>query len=91
MDYTKSTVGMTTVKHCYEIAKIKSGDSYYENIPLEKIFREVVYQAIKSGIKVVHRLDPKQYSEFLEKRKVEVEEELRLLEEAKQARLLRAL
>lgn len=90
-DYKKIVGGMTTVKHVYEIAQIKSKDPYYQNIPLDKIFQEIVYLAIKMGIKVVHRLDAKQYGEFLEKRKVETEQELLQLEESRQAKLLRGL
>lgn len=86
----KEVAGMVTVKHVYEIAKIKSQDAYYENVPMEKIFQEVVVRALQMGVKIVHKLDGKEYAEFLEKRRLEVEEELKKLEEERQARLLRA-
>ncbi|XP_015782671.1 39S ribosomal protein L11, mitochondrial [Tetranychus urticae] len=88
-DYRTQVAGMITVKHVYEIAKIKSQDAYYENVPMEKIFQEIVVRALQMGVKVVHKLDAKEYAEFLEKRRVEVEEELRKLEEERQNRLLR--
>lgn len=82
--------GMITVKHVYEIALIKSKDPYFENIPIQKVFQEVVVKAIKMGIKVVHRLDAKQYGEFLAKRNEEIDAETKELEELRQQRLLRA-
>lgn len=88
-NFRNQVAGMITCKHVYEIAKIKSQDAYYENVPLEKIFQEIVVRSLQMGIKVVHKLDAKEYKEFLEKRKLEVDEELRKLEEERQNRLLR--
>jgi len=81
--------GKITVKHIYEIAKIKSQDELYECVDMKQIFQEVLNRAWTMGLKVVHRLDEKDYAEFLEERKKIVQQQLLELEEARQARMLR--
>lgn len=81
--------GKITVKHVYEIAKIKSNDAIYDCVPIEKIFNDVLKAARSCGVKVVHRLDEKEYAEFLEERKEIVKQQLLELEEKRQARMLR--
>jgi len=81
--------GKITVKHIYEIAKIKSQDELYECVDMKQIFQEVLNRAWTMGLKVVHRLDEKDYAEFLEERKKIVQQQLLELEEAENdARLL---
>ncbi|XP_023241382.1 39S ribosomal protein L11, mitochondrial-like [Centruroides sculpturatus] len=89
MQPTKETIGKVTVKHVYEIAKIKSKDSIYDCVPLEKICKDVIRSAHTIGIQVVHHLDPKEYGEFLKEKQEFVAEQLREIEEKRQAKLLR--
>lgn len=44
--------GLISLKHVYEIAKIKSEDSIYECVPMKKICEDVIRAAYQSGIKV---------------------------------------
>lgn len=81
--------GMISLKHAYEIAVIKSKDVIYDCVPLKKIVQEILDEARRMGIKVVPRLDPIEYAEFLRERKAIVEEQLRELDEKRQARMLR--
>lgn len=82
--------GKVTLKHIYEIAKVKSQDPSFENVELIRICRLVIGSAHSLGIEVVKGdLDPKEYHEFLEERKLVVAEQDRELEEKKQAKLLR--
>lgn len=83
--------GMLSLKHVYEIAKIKQSDSVNDCVPLKAIVQEIVDQARKMGVKVVHRLDPLDYAEFLQRRKVQVEEQLKALQEKREARMLRTV
>ena len=80
---------MISIKHAYEIAVIKSEDVIYDCVPLKDIVKEVIEVARTMGIKVVHRLDPIEYAEFLRQRKVIVAKQLQELEEKRQARMLR--
>lgn len=47
------TVGSLSLKHVYEIAKIKKADQGMETVPLESVARSVVAQARNMGVKVV--------------------------------------
>uniref|UniRef100_A0A915PMV1 Large ribosomal subunit protein uL11m n=1 Tax=Setaria digitata TaxID=48799 RepID=A0A915PMV1_9BILA len=67
--------GIITVKHIYEIAKIKATDKCLIGVPLKAI--------------VYNDLDPVEYREFLEKRKLTVDQELKKIEEEKAAKVLR--
>lgn len=46
-------IGTITLKHVYEIAKIKSTDEHMKSLPLESIARMVVGSARSLGIQVV--------------------------------------
>ena len=89
MNPRTEVAGKITVKHIYEIAKIKSHDSIFDCVPIEKICQEVIKAATTCGIKVVHRLDEKEYQEFLDERMRIVEKQLQEIEEKRQARMLR--
>ncbi|RWS06066.1 39S ribosomal protein L11-like protein [Dinothrombium tinctorium] len=89
MNASKEVSGKITVKHVYEIAKIKSQDEMYDCIPLQTICKEIIHRARTMGIQVVHRLDANEYAQFLEERKQIVEKQLKEIEEIKQAKLLR--
>ncbi|KAL2913672.1 mitochondrial 54S ribosomal protein YmL19 [Polyrhizophydium stewartii] len=47
-------VGTVSLKHIYEIAKIKSQDPAFEGVSLEAVCRRVIGTARGMGIKVVH-------------------------------------
>lgn len=81
--------GMITIKHVYEIAKIKQQDPKWECEPIEKVCEHVLQSARSCGVKVVHRLDPVEYASFLQERKKIEEEQLRNIDEAKQAKVTR--
>jgi large subunit ribosomal protein L11 len=81
--------GKITLKHIYEIAKIKSEDPPLECMPLETICKMMISTARSCGIEVVKHLDPVEYGQFLEERKIIIERQKRELEEKKEARMLR--
>ncbi|KAJ9589910.1 hypothetical protein L9F63_016971 [Diploptera punctata] len=81
--------GMITLKHVYEIAKIKSEDPPLECVPLQDICNMVIGTARTCGIKIVKELDPKEYGEFLEERKLIVARQRKELDEKKESRMLR--
>ncbi|KAI1302416.1 39S ribosomal protein L11, mitochondrial [Halotydeus destructor] len=89
MNPRQELAGMITVKHVYEIAKIKASDPKYDCVSLQDICADVLSAARSCGVKVVHRLDEKEYAEFLEQRKEVIQEQLAELEEKRQARMLR--
>nr|CAD7197469.1 unnamed protein product [Timema douglasi] len=81
--------GKITLKHLYEISKIKSEDPPLECKTLEEICKMLVGVARSCGIEIVRDLDPVEYEEFLEQRKVIVENQQKELQEKKEARMLR--
>uniref|UniRef100_A0A1B6CE75 Large ribosomal subunit protein uL11m n=1 Tax=Clastoptera arizonana TaxID=38151 RepID=A0A1B6CE75_9HEMI len=89
MEPAKEVCGMVTLKHVYEIARIKSSDPPLEEKSLEDICKMVIGIAHSCGIKVVKSLDPIEYQKFLEERKVIVEEQKKELQEKREAKLLR--
>lgn len=87
----QETAGMITLKHVYEIAKIKSQDSIYECVPLQDICKEILLLAYRCGVKPVRSLTAKEYREFFESRELVVKEQLSALEEKRQSKLLRTV
>uniref|UniRef100_G3MMM3 Large ribosomal subunit protein uL11m n=1 Tax=Amblyomma maculatum TaxID=34609 RepID=G3MMM3_AMBMU len=85
----QETAGMITLKHVYEIAKIKSQDSIYDCVPLQDICKEILLLAYRCGVKTVRNLTAEEYREFREAREPVVREQLTALEEKRQAKLLR--
>ena len=81
--------GKISLKHVYEIAKIKSEDPSMDGYSLEEVCRFVINVARTCGIEVVKSLDPAEYRAFLDERKNIVAEQDRQFEEIRQARLLR--
>lgn len=73
----------------YEIAKIKSEDPPMALLELKDICTMFVGIARSMGIQIVRDLDPKEYGEFLEERKIIVEAQKKELQEKKEARMLR--
>lgn len=89
MNPREEVAGKITIKHVYEIAKLKQNDDKYDCVPLEKICEDVLEAARSCGVQVVHRLDEIDYAQFLEERKKTVDQQLAELEEKRQARMLR--
>ncbi|XP_043272769.1 39S ribosomal protein L11, mitochondrial [Venturia canescens] len=81
--------GKITLKHLYEIAKIKSKDPPLALMTLQQITQMLVGVARTCGIEIVRDLDPVEYADFLEKREIVVAEQVKLLQEAKEAKMLR--
>ncbi|XP_012266098.1 39S ribosomal protein L11, mitochondrial [Athalia rosae] len=81
--------GKITLKHLYEIAKIKSEDPPLALMNLQGICNMLVGIARSCGIQVVRDYDPKEYHQFLEERKLVVEAQKQELLEKKNARMLR--
>ncbi|KAL1514066.1 hypothetical protein ABEB36_003389 [Hypothenemus hampei] len=86
----KEIAGKVTLKHVYEIAKIKSSDPTLQLLSLEDICKMIVGVARSCGIEVVKDLDAKEYGEFLKGRAVIIEQQQKELLEKKEAKLLRA-
>ncbi|XP_038206592.1 39S ribosomal protein L11, mitochondrial [Zerene cesonia] len=89
MEPVKEMCGKITIKHIYEIAKIKSQDPPLEWRPLQEICTMLLSQARTCGIEVVRSLDPKEYGEFLNERKAIVEAQKKMLQEKREAKMLR--
>merc|ERR1711988_226638 len=86
----KEVCGRLSLKHIYEIAKIKAQDPTNDTVPLRKICSLLIGQAHSCGIEVVREdLDPKELGQFLKERRKIVEEQENELFEAKQAKLMR--
>lgn len=81
--------GKVSLKHVYEIAKIKLNDQPNKGMSLEEMCKCIIGTAHSCGIEVVKSLDPKEYAQFLEERKLRLEEFEKALEESRQAKLLR--
>lgn len=86
----KEVSGKVTLKHIYEIAKIKLEDPPNALRSEEDMCKLLIYTAHSCGIEIVKDLDPDEYAKFLEERKAIVEEQKKALEEKKEAKLLRA-
>jgi len=81
--------GKVTLRHIYEIARIKSADPCFDHIPMERICKSVIGVAHSCGIEVVRHLDADEYGAFLQERRKIVEQQEAELAEAKAAKLLR--
>ncbi|XP_075982821.1 mitochondrial ribosomal protein L11 [Anticarsia gemmatalis] len=89
MEPVRETCGKITLKHLYEIAKIKQQDPPLEWRPLKEVCVMLIATARSCGIEIVKELDPKEYGEFLEERKKIVEEQKKMLQEKREAKMLR--
>ncbi|VVC89639.1 unnamed protein product [Leptidea sinapis] len=89
MEPVKEICGKITLKHLYEIAKIKSQDPPLEWRSMKEICTMLIATARTCGVEVVKTLDAKEYGEFLEERKSIVEEQKKLLQEKREAKMLR--
>ncbi|SPP81353.1 39S ribosomal protein L11, mitochondrial [Drosophila guanche] len=85
----KEVAGMITLKHLYEIAAIKIQDPPNALLSMQQMCEMLISIARTCGIKVVRDLDPATYGEFLEERKIIVEQQRRELQEKREAKMLR--
>ncbi|XP_057670198.1 39S ribosomal protein L11, mitochondrial [Diorhabda carinulata] len=89
MEPGKEISGKVTLKHVYEIAKIKQTDPTLEIKTLEDVCKMIVGIAKSCGIEVVEDLNAEEYGEFLKQRKLIVEQQKKELQEKKEAKMLR--
>ncbi|BES92371.1 unnamed protein product [Nesidiocoris tenuis] len=89
MEPGKEISGKITLKHLYEIAKIKSEDPTMALLDLEQICKRFIGIARSVGIEVVRDLDPQEYQAFLAERAAVNEEQRKALQELKEAKMLR--
>lgn len=78
--------GKITLKHLYEIAKIKMEDPCNALLSLQQMCQMMVGIARTCGIEIVREIDPEEYAQFLKDREAviaEYREELRLAKESK--------
>lgn len=84
--FVGEVAGKITLKHLYEIAKIKLEDPPNALLTLEQMCQMIVGIAHTCGIEIVREIDPVEYAQFLKDREtsiVEYQEELRLAKESK--------
>ncbi|KAG4078025.1 hypothetical protein HA402_002076 [Bradysia odoriphaga] len=89
MSAGKEVSGRITRKHLYEIAKIKLEDPPNALLSLKQMCEMLVGVARSCGIEIVDRLDPEEYHQFLEERKIVVEDQRRKLQETRDAKMSR--
>ncbi|KAL7728925.1 hypothetical protein ACLKA6_004259 [Drosophila palustris] len=85
----REVAGKITLKHLYEIAAIKIQDPPNALLTMQQMCEMLIGIARTCGIKVVRDLDPTEYAQFLEERKVIVEDQRRELLEKREAKMLR--
>jgi large subunit ribosomal protein L11 len=82
--------GKLTVKHIYEIAKIKADDKTMIGIPIKEICQLIIQRAQEIGIKVQNEdLDAEQLKDFLDERREIVKKQLEEIAQKEAAKLLR--
>jgi large subunit ribosomal protein L11 len=85
----KETAGKITLKHLYEIAMIKLNDPPNALLTEQQMCEMLVGVARTCGIKIVDDLKPDDYAQFLEERKLVVDEQKKELIEKREAKMLR--
>eukprot|EP00090_Calanus_glacialis_P029371 TRINITY_DN47132_c0_g1_i1.p1 TRINITY_DN47132_c0_g1~~TRINITY_DN47132_c0_g1_i1.p1 ORF type:complete len:194 (-),score=68.94 TRINITY_DN47132_c0_g1_i1:51-632(-) len=85
----REVTGYITRKHLYEIAVVKGQDPPLQMEDLQEVCRLLIDSANSLGIKVVDKIDPVEYQQFLEERKEIVMQQKDDLQAAKEAKLLR--
>ncbi|KRZ75788.1 39S ribosomal protein L11, mitochondrial [Trichinella papuae] len=83
------TAGMVTLKHVFEIAKVKQQEPVYLGVSLRQMCQTVMFYAQSCKIKVVRDIDPVEYHEFLKKREELVIKEMEELQNKRQAKIYR--
>ncbi|XP_058812650.1 large ribosomal subunit protein uL11m [Topomyia yanbarensis] len=85
----REIAGKITRKHLYEIAQIKLNDPPNALLTLQQMCNALIGVARTCGIEVVNELDSTEYQQFLEERKLIVDEQRRELQEKREAKMLR--
>ncbi|XP_033647975.1 39S ribosomal protein L11, mitochondrial-like [Asterias rubens] len=62
----KQVFGKITLKHVYEIAKIKHQDSPLQDLSLQDVCKQIIGTCRSVGVQIVRDLDPEEYKQFLE-------------------------
>lgn len=81
--------GIVTLKHIYEIAKLKNEDPPLQSKSLEDVCKMVIGIAHKLGILVVRDLSAEEYDSFLKNREILLKEKQEERERVKQAKMNR--
>jgi len=91
MEPGHQVAGVISLKHVYEIAKFKSNEINCAHKSMKELCINVINTANRNGIKIVKDdIDPEELAEFLEKRALINEEEVKIIAEKKAAKLMRA-
>ena len=91
MEAGHKVCGVITLKHVFEIAKFKLDEINCSHKSLKEMCISVINTANRNGIKIVKGdLNPNELKEFLDKRALANEEELKNIAERKAAKLMRA-
>lgn len=91
MEPGNKIAGVVSLKHVYEIAKFKSDEINCASRTLKQLCISVINTANMMGIKIVKDdIDYVELAEFLEKRNLINEEEIKTIAEKKAAKLMRA-
>ncbi len=85
----REVAGKITLKHLYEIAAIKIQDPPNALLSLQQMCDMLIGVARTCGIQVVRDLDPVEYGQFLEDRKLIVAQQKKELDEKREAKMLR--
>ena len=89
-EHTRIPIGRITLKHVYEIAKIKASDAVMHGVDMQTMCANVIAQCHTIGVKVVPRIDDlDEFAAFLQRSKERVAADVLAQEEAKAAKLLR--
>lgn len=89
MNPKHEVAGKITLKHLYEIAAIKIKDPPNALLTMEQMCLAVMGSARTCGIQVLRNLDAEEYGEFLKERKIVVEQQMKELQEKREAKMLR--
>lgn len=82
--------GYITLRHIYEIAKMKLQDPPNALKTHEQMCQQLVGVAKSCGIEVVRNLDPEEYGKFLEQRRIFIAEQKAEIAAAREAKMLRS-
>lgn len=85
----QESAGKITLKHLYEIALIKSKDPPNALLSLEQMCVMLIGVARSCGVEILRDLEHVEYQEFLEERKVIIQNQKLELQEKKEAKMLR--
>lgn len=82
--------GKITLRHLYEIAKIKLEDPPNALLSHQQMCQMLVGVARTCGVEIVRNLDANEYAKFLAERKIVIAQQKAALEEEREAKMLRS-